>query len=34
MSFNPRDPDEIKGLILALIFFAIAVGSVVLKLLE
>ena len=29
MSFNPRDPDEIKGLILALIFFAIAVGSVI-----
>ena len=29
MSFNPRDPDEIKGLILALIFFAIAVVSVI-----
>jgi len=29
MSFDPRDPDEIKGLILALIFFAIVVGSVI-----
>ena len=29
MSFDPRDPDEIKGLILALILFAIAVGSVI-----
>jgi hypothetical protein len=29
MSFNPRDPDEIKGLILALILVVIVVGSVI-----
>ena len=29
MSFNPRDPDEIKGLILALIFVVIAIVSVI-----
>ena len=29
MSFDPRDPDEIKGLILALIFVVIAIVSVI-----
>ena len=29
MSFDPRDPDEIKGLILALILVVIVVGSVI-----
>ena len=29
MSFNPRDPDEIKGLILALILVVIVVGAVI-----
>jgi hypothetical protein len=31
MGFNPRDPDEVKGLVLALIFLIIAVVSVILE---
>ena len=31
MGFNPRDPDEVKGLVLALIFLIIVVVSLILE---
>mgnify|MGYP000452678229 FL=1 len=34
MGFNPRDPDEVKGLVLAVTLLIFAVVSVVMRMLE